>query len=422
VALLESQAVQRVQELVPIRYGRMLVSPFTFYRGAALIMADDLSRVPRSGLEVQLCGDAHLSNFGLFASPERKLVFDLNDFDETHPGPFEWDVKRLAASFEIAAREIGLKERQRRQVVLSTVGTYRTTIREFAGWNNLAVWYAQQEIQTDLAGLAAVHSKITRTEVKRAVRKAFGRDQLETLRALTETVDGQLRFISQPPLMVPARELEDWHRAQLRDWLTQLVNEYGHTLSADRRHLLGQYHFVDIARKVVGVGSVGTRAWVVLLCGLDDQDALILQAKEATASVLEAYTAPSEYASHGERVVEGQRLMQAHGDIMLGWHHFDDNSRPDYYVRQLRDWKGSLDVEHLDTEGLAAYGGYCAWALARAHARGGDRVAIASYLGGKDTFDQAVADFAAAYADKNDRDYAQLAAAARDGKIQTQQA
>jgi uncharacterized protein (DUF2252 family) len=420
VGLLESQSQARVPELVPVRYGRMLVSPFTFYRGAALIMAEDLGAGPRTGLVTQLCGDAHLSNFGVFASPERRLVFDLNDFDETHPGPFEWDVKRLAASLEIAGRNNGFSLKQRRAVVLGATRAYRTTMRDLAAKTNLEVWYAHQAVQPGLPGLRAIRSKQIRRDVRKALDKAYSRDHLGSLRGLTETVAGELRFVSNPPLVVPARELELPVRAvdELSAWLTRLLAEYSQSLPHDRRHLIEQYSFVDIARKVVGVGSVGTRAWIILLRGVDDQDPLILQAKEASASVLEAHTSPSQFRSHGERVVQGQRLMQAYGDVLLGWHHAPRRrNAPHYYVRQLRDWKGSMVVDTFDPEGLGTYAGYCAWTLARAHARSGDRLAIAGYLGSKDGFEQAVADFAASYADLNERDYASLAQAATDRRI-----
>jgi uncharacterized protein (DUF2252 family) len=420
VALLEGQASTRIPELVPVRYGRMLTSPFAFYRGAASIMAEDLSSGPRTSLTTQLCGDAHVSNFGVFASPERRLIFDLNDFDETHPGPFEWDVKRLAASLEIAGRDNGYGRKERRAVVLSAVRAYRTTMRELAAQTNLAVWYAHQAVQPGLPGLRRIRSKQTRRAIRKSFDKAYSRDHLGSLKNLTETVNGHLRFVSNPPLVVPSRELDLPAAAadELQTWMTQLLSEYADTLSRDRRHLVRQYTFVDIARKVVGVGSVGTRAWIVLLRGVDDLDPLILQAKEATSSVLEAYTAPSEFASHGERVVEGQRLMQAYGDVLLGWRYSPRRRRaPHYYIRQLRDWKGSLVLDGLDAEGLAAYAGYCAWTLARAHARAGDRLAIAGYLGSKDGFDQAIADYSASYADRNEADFGLLERAAADGRI-----
>jgi uncharacterized protein (DUF2252 family) len=397
----------------------MLVSPFTFYRGAALIMADDLAQGPRTELITQLSGDAHLSNFGVFASPERRLVFDLNDFDETHPGPFEWDVKRLAASLEIAGRDNGYTGKQRRSVVLSAVNAYRGAMREFAGQSNLVVWYAHQAVQPGLPGLAAVQSQKTRRTVQKTLDEARMRDNLGSLKKLTELADGQLRFVSKPPLVVPARDLplDAEATADLAGWMTDVLHKYSESLQSDRRHLIHQYKFVDLARKVVGVGSVGTRAWIMLLSGIDDQDPMLLQAKEANTSVLEPYTSPTPFSSHGERVVQGQRLMQAYGDVLLGWHYFPNSPRPDYYVRQLRDWKGSIEISTLDPKSLAMYAGYCAWTLARAHARSGDRVAIAAYLGGKDAFDQAIADFSAAYADKNERDFARLENAAAAGQV-----
>jgi uncharacterized protein (DUF2252 family) len=422
VKLLEQQSADRVPELIPIRYGRMLVSPFTFYRGAALIMATDLAQGPRTDLTAQICGDAHLSNFGVFASPERQLVFDLNDFDETHPGPFEWDVKRLAASLEIAGRDNEFSRKKRRQVVLTAVESYRQAMQDFAGQTNLEVWYANLTVQPGMPALSAVQSKATRRSLRADLEKARTRDSLGSLKKLTESVGKELRFVSQPPLIVPARELplDDETSADLAGWMSNVLAEYSQTLPSDRRHLVSQYKFVDIARKVVGVGSVGTRAWVLLMRGIDQGDPLILQAKEATASVLEGYTGGSLFDSHGQRVVEGQRLMQAYGDIMLGWHHFPDSVRPDYYVRQLRDWKGSFDVATLDHQALAIYAKYCAWTLARAHARSGDRVAIAAYIDDKDAFDQAIADFSVAYADKNERDFARLQEAASVGTIAAQ--
>ena len=419
VKLLEQQSADRVPELIPIRYGRMLVSPFTFYRGAALIMASDLSEGPRTDLTAQICGDAHLSNFGVFASPERQLVFDLNDFDETHPGPFEWDVKRLAASLEIAGRDNEFSRKKRRQVVLTAVESYRLAMQDFARQTNLDVWYAHMALQPGMPVLRTLQSKATRNSVKADLEKARTRDSLGSFKKMTESVDGRLRFASQPPLIVPVRELplDEETSADLEGWISKVLAAYSQTLLSDRRHLISQYKFMDIARKVVGVGSVGTRAWVVLMLGIDHGDPLILQAKEATASVLEGFTEASAFESHGQRVVEGQRLMQAYGDILLGWHHFPDSVRPDYYIRQLRDWKGSFDVATLDPQALAVYAKYCAWTLARAHARSGDRVAIAAYIDDKDVFDQAIADFSVAYADKNEQDFARLQEAASAGTI-----
>jgi hypothetical protein len=422
VKLLEQQSADRVPELIPIRYGRMLVSPFTFYRGAALVMATDLAQGPRTGLATQICGDAHLSNFGVFASPERQLVFDLNDFDETHPGPFEWDVKRLAASLEIAGRDNGFSRKKRRQVVLTAVESYRLAMQDFARQTNLDVWYAHTALQPGMPVLDTLQSKATRRSVRADLEKARTRDSLGSFKKMTEFVGGRLRFASQPPLIVPVRDLplDEETSADLEGWIAKVLAAYGRTLLSDRRHLISQYKFMDIARKVVGVGSVGTRAWVVLMLGIDYGDPLILQAKEATASVLEGFTEASPFESHGQRVVEGQRLMQAYGDILLGWHHFPDSVRPDYYIRQLRDWKGSFDVAILDPQALAVYAKYCAWTLARAHARSGDRVAIAAYIDDNDVFDQAIADFSVAYADKNEQDFARLQEAASAGTIPVQ--
>jgi uncharacterized protein (DUF2252 family) len=422
VKLLEQQSADRVPELIPIRYGRMLVSPFTFYRGAALVMATDLAQGPRTGLATQICGDAHLSNFGVFASPERQLVFDLNDFDETHPGPFEWDVKRLAASLEIAGRDNGFSRKKRRQVVLTAVESYRLAMQDFARQTNLDVWYAHTALQPGMPVLDTLQSKATRRSVRADLEKARTRDSLGSFKKRTEFVGGRLRFASQPPLIVPVRDLplDEETSADLEGWIAKVLAAYSRTLLSDRRHLISQYKFMDIARKVVGVGSVGTRAWVVLMLGIDHGDPLILQAKEATASVLEGFTEASPFESHGQRVVEGQRLMQAYGDILLGWHHFPDSVRPDYYIRQLRDWKGSFDVAILDPQALAVYAKYCAWTLARAHARSGDRVAIAAYIDDNDVFDQAIADFSVAYADKNEQDFARLQEAASAGTIPVQ--
>ena len=435
VALLESQAVTRVQDLVPIRYGRMLVSPFTFYRGAALIMASDLSNTPRSGITVQACGDAHLSNFGVFASAERNLVFDLNDFDETLPGPWEWDVKRLAASLAIAGRDRGFTDKERADVVLEAAGAYRTEMAKLATMRDLDVWYARMDIEKvleeigDELGLTSPKgaakgggkglSKI-KARADKALAKAKTRDSMQALDKLTEVVDGETRFVSDPPLLVPIEELvPDMEADQITDTFHGLLRSYRSTLQSDRQHLLSQFRFVNIARKVVGVGSVGTRAWVLLLVGSDGTDPLLLQAKEAQASVLEEFVGTSHYANHGERVVTGQHLMQASSDIFLGWERATglDGVERDFYVRQLRDWKGSADTDVMVPKGMAIYGRLCGWTLARAHARSGDRMAIAAYLGSGKSFDNAIAAFAEAYADQNERDYDALAKAAAEGRI-----
>jgi uncharacterized protein (DUF2252 family) len=422
--LLERQAATRVPELVPIRYGRMLVSPFTFYRGAALIMASDLAATPRSGLNVQCCGDAHLSNFGVYGSPDRRLVFDINDFDETLPGPWEWDVKRLAASMLIAARDNGYGARDQDQIVLATVAQYRQAMREFADMDNLAVWYARLEIEQLLEERADALQPRAVRRTRRALAKAHTRDSMSAFEKLTHVVDGQVKIVDQSPLVVPVDVLvPEGQREEFFEQLRELTRAYRETLEADRRILLEQYRLVDFARKVVGVGSVGTRAWIALFMGRDGSDPLFLQLKEAEASVFEDFLAASEYSNHGQRVVTGQRLMQASSDIFLGWLHVKagTDGRPrDFYGRQLRDWKGSVEIEQMVPEGMTVYGRLCGWTLARAHARTGDRVAIASYLGSGSNFDRAIVEFSKAYADQNDRDYAELADAVKSGAITAQ--
>jgi uncharacterized protein (DUF2252 family) len=431
VSLLERQAASRVPELVPIRYGRMLVSPFTFYRGAALIMASDLASTPRSGLTVQACGDAHLSNFGVFGSAERNLVFDLNDFDETLPGPWEWDLKRLAASLAIAGRERGFTTKERISIVAGTVRAYRTEMAKLSTMRDLDVWYARLDIESVLKemgdqlglgpgkGSAKALSK-AKIRADKALAKAKTRDSMQALSKLTEVVDGELRFVSTPPLLVPIEELlPESESAQFTEGIHELLRSYRVTLQSDRQHLLNQFRFVGIARKVVGVGSVGTRAWVILLVGSDGQDPLLLQAKEAQASVLAEFVGKSEYANEGERVVAGQHLMQASSDIFLGWEQVTgiDGVQRDFYLRQLRDWKGSVDTDQMVPEGMAAYGNLCGWTLARAHARSGDRIAIAAYLGSGASFDNAIASFAESYADQNQLDYDALVKAVADGRV-----
>jgi uncharacterized protein (DUF2252 family) len=423
VELLERQAAARVPELLPIRYGRMLVSPFTFYRGAAAIMADDLSRVPSSGLEVQLCGDAHLLNFGVFGSAERRMMFDINDFDETAPGPFEWDVKRLAASVAIAGRDNGFSESQRRAAVLAVGSEYRTAMIRFATMTNLEVWYSMLDMDVLLERLRPVVRSKTMKKAEANIAKARTKDSHQAYDKLTHLVDGQPRIISDPPLILSLSDVDD---ADERDAVMALIHEifvrYRRTLQKDRRQLLEQFRIVDVARKVVGVGSVGTRAWIVLLLGRDGNDPLFLQAKEALPSVLEPYHHSRRRISNGERVVTGQRLMQASSDIFLGWDSpvGIDGVRRDYYFRQLRDWKGSAQVETLEPRALEIYSRICAHTLARAHARSGDRVAIASYLGAGDRFDTAIVEFAEVYADQNERDHAALAAAEASGRVVTQ--
>jgi uncharacterized protein (DUF2252 family) len=423
VALLEAQSRTRVAELVPVRYGRMLASPFSYYRGAALPMAADLAATPVTGLTVQVCGDAHLSNFGLFASPERKLVFDVNDFDETLPGPWEWDVKRLAASLEVAGRDNGFATADRRTMVTAAVRRYRESMRSFAPMTNLQVWYVQADVDALLQEYGGLIGGRQRKGVEKMAAKAVTRDSMSALDKLTTRVDGRLRFVADAPLIVPLadllheRELSERVELQLRG----MIGNYRRTLSSDRSALLDQYEFVDIARKVVGVGSVGTQCWVILMLGRDPGDALCLQAKEAQQSVLSRYIGRSTYTNQGQRVVAGQRLMQAASDIFLGWDRVTDLDGPrDFYVRQLRDWKLSLPIERMEAHGMRLYGELCGQTLARAHARSGDRIAIAAYLGQSDVFDRAVADFAVAYADQNERDFHALEGAAASGRIKAE--
>ena len=423
VELLERQAASRVPELVPVRYGRMLTSAFSFYRGAALIMAHDLADTPVSGVTTQLCGDAHLSNFGLFGSAERKLVFDLNDFDETLPGPWEWDVKRLAASLAVAGRENGLTRKIRNRIVLTAIAQYRTAMREFAAMGNLDVWYAHLDAEAVQAELATELDATQRKRLAKSLAKAHTRDSMQALEKLTRLDQGERRIVADPPLVVPVADLlPEFERDELTRRLRQLIADYSQSVSSDRRTLIDQYEVVDIARKVVGVGSVGTRAWIILLLGRDGQDPLFLQAKEAPPSVLSAFLGDSQYANQGQRVVAGQRLMQASGDIFLGWQGVEgiDGQHRDFYVRQLRDWKGSAVIETMTPESLGRYGALCGWTLARAHARSGDRIAIAAYLGGSTAFERAVAEFAEAYADQNERDYHALLAAAKSGQVTSQ--
>jgi len=419
VALLEQQAQTRVPELVPIRYGRMLVSPFTFYRGAAYIMAADLAGQPRTGLHTQLCGDAHLSNFGVYAAPDRRLVLSVNDFDETLPGPFEWDVKRLVASFEVAGRDRGFNDKQRSEINLTAARAYREAIREFSAMRNLDVWYARVDVDTLFAKL---QERVTAKQAKRAeanLAKTRAKDSLRAFAKLTQLVDGEPRFVSDPLVVVPMRELSPEGYEQFMEQFHSVLRAYRRTLAGDRRRLLERFEMVDIARKVVGVGSVGTRAWILLMLGRDGDDPLILQAKEAEASVLEPVLGKSEFSNHGQRVVEGQRLMQAASDIMLGWIRVDgiDGVKRDFYLRQLWDAKGSALIDLMEPNLLALYGEICGQTLARGHARSGDAIAIASYLGAGDVFDRALADFAAVYADQNERDYDALKQAAASGRV-----
>ena len=422
VALLEEQARSRVPELVPIRRGRMMVSPFTFYRGAALPMASDLSHTPVSGLAVQACGDAHLSNFGIFGSAERRLVFDVNDFDETTPGPWEWDVKRLATSLEVAGRGNGFGGKDRREIVTAAVASYRQAMRSFAGMTNLDVWYAHADLDDLRAQFDTQLKARQRKMVDKGMAKARTRDSMQEVAKLTHLVDGRPKIIADPPLLVPITDLlpAQMDQAAFEAQIQDLLAKYRRTLETDRRFLLEQYEVADMARKVVGVGSVGTRCWIVLMLGRDESDPLFLQVKEAEESVLSRFAGASKYTNMGQRVVAGQRLMQATSDIFLGWQRTEaglDSKPHDYYIRQLRDWKYSIAIEALIPRGMRIYGELCGWALARAHARSGDRIAIAAYLGGSDVFDQAITSFAAAYADQNERDHQALVDAVASGQI-----
>jgi uncharacterized protein (DUF2252 family) len=418
VDLLEEQAKTRAPDLVPIRHGRMLVSPFTYFRGAALPMASDLACTEDSGIKVQLCGDAHLSNFGIFGSPERHLFFDVNDFDETALGPWEWDVKRLTTSLEVAGRENGFTSKQRKRIVRSAVRSYRETMTELAGMPMLGVWYAHLDMDELLPKFKSLLNPKKTPSVWRAIAKARAHDSHQAFDKLCHVLDGEPRIISDPPLIMPVEEFVEGVAPEVAlEGLHTIIRSYRRTLEADRRHLLEGYRFVHLARKVVGVGSVGTEAWILLL--LDDRGSpLLLQVKEADTSVLEQFTVKSRFSNHGQRVVSGQRLMQAASDIFLGWERFAwKGHQRDYYIRQLRDWKGSADIAGMTAAGMELWGQMCGWTLSRGHARSGDRVAIASYLGKSDVFDRAIADFSVAYADQNELDYRALQEAVANGRL-----
>jgi uncharacterized protein (DUF2252 family) len=420
LALLEEQGKSRLPELLPIRYGRMAASPFGFYRGAPLVMASDLAHTPITGMRTQLCGDAHLQNFGLFATPERNLVFDANDFDETLPGPWEWDLKRLAASVELACREDGFAGSDRRACVLDVVRAYREAMAEFTGLRNLEVWYAHMDAETAMSEYRRLLEPKLLKRKKKAIAKARKRDSVHAFERLTHIVNGERHILNRPPLLVPHRQLLGAAEGdQLEHEMEEMTVRYTGTLAYNRQTLFRQFRFVELARRVVGVGSVGTRCWIALFVGIDSNDPLVLQIKEAQASVLERFAGATAYPNYGERVVKGQRLMQAHGDILLGWTSGtgSDGITRDYYLRQLRDWKGSFPIEEMGPSAMAAYGRMCAWTLARAHARTGDRVAIAAYMGSGQVFDRAVAKFAQAYADQTERDHEALVGAIRAGQI-----
>jgi len=420
VEMLEEQAATRVPELVPIRYGRMGVSPFTFYRGAAYLMAADLERSPRTGLDVQLCGDAHLSNFGAFAAPDRRLVFDVNDFDETLPGPFEWDLKRLVASFAVAGRDLGFPFAARRGVNLAVTRGYREAVLELASLKTLDLWYSRIDAESLMAQFQGTASAKRRKLMGKNLAKTRSKDSLRAFNKLTASVNGEPRIVTDPPLIVPIEDLSDGR--DIEEFARGVIRGYRRTLQGDRKHLLERFRYVHAARNVVGVGSVGTRAWIILLLGRDTEDPLFLQLKQAEASVLEPFLGKSKHANHGQRVVEGQRLMQAASDIMLGWDRITGpgGDKLDFYMRQLWDNKGSAIIDGMKPRELAAYAEICGHTLARAHARSGDAVAIGAYLGSGDAMDQALADFAELYADQNERDYAALREAADSGRVEVQ--
>lgn len=419
VALLEEQARARIAELIPVRYARMLTSEFAFFRGAAAVQAYDVAADPRTGLNVQLCGDAHLSNFGLFATPERRLAFDLNDFDETVCGPFEWDVKRFAASVEIAARGSGYSSKKRQRVLRDALARYRQALHEFARMGALELWYTHLSADVLSAQTTPATTTLERT-AQRIVAKARSRDHLQAFSKLVVEQGGALRFASDPPFLVRLSDMTvDVDHREIEGVLRDVYERYVESLAPDRRVLLQRYTPVDIAHKVVGVGSVGTRAWVVLFMGRDSHDPLLLQIKQALPSVLEQYLPTPQHPHPGERVVAGQRLIQAHSDIFLGWTAREqaDGSRIEFQVRQLRDWKGSVDVDTMTFDAFHAYTLLCAWTLARAHARSGDVHELTDYVGRSDRFDRALAEYARLYADQNARDFEHLRAAAQTGRI-----
>jgi len=420
VALLEEQALTRLPELVPIRYGRMLVTPFTFFRGAAYLMAADLADGARTGLHAQLCGDAHLSNFGIFAAPDRRLVFSINDFDETLPGPFEWDVKRLAASIAVAGRGQGFDDATRHLIVAAAMREYRQAMRRFAEMRNIDVWYTRLDVAGIRRRLGSGASGKQMKRFQTSVAAVRTKDSLRALTKLCQTVDGELRIVGNPPLVTPIEDvLPGAEQQHLENVVQRMIRTYQGTLPHDRLRLLESYRYVHAARKVVGVGSVGARTWILLFVGRDDSDPLFLQFKEAQQSVLEPFLGKSRFGQHGQRVVEGQRMMQAAADVLLGWERIAtiDGERKDFYIRQLWDAKGSPDVESMDASGLEAYGRVCGWTLARAHARSGDRIAIGAYLGRGDAFDRAMTSFAESYADQNERDYRALQGAVASGRV-----
>ncbi len=418
--LLKSQGATRLQELLPLRYERMATSPFSFYRGAALIMASDLSAMPNTGMNVQLCGDAHMANFGAFASPSRRLVFDINDFDETLPGPWEWDIKRLVTSVEICGRDRGFSKKNRRKAVIATARKYRKAMNEFADMNAIDVWYANIDVLNMLRDIQKDIDKKTGKDLAQDLKKAYSKDSTRAVTKLTHVVDGELRVVDMPPLVQSIRSLlPDSEVNALNKQLDESMEKYAQTLSPEHYRLYKQYSIKDAGRKVVGVGSVGTRAWIVVLEGKDVNDHLVLQIKEAEDSVLERFLPKAECEHHGQRIVAGQRMMQTSSDVMLGWvtNKALDGKDHDFYVRQLWDWKTSTDLTTIGEEECKNLGKMCGWTLARAHARSGNRFAISAYLGGGDDFDEAMGDFAEAYADQNEADYARFVQARGNGEL-----
>jgi uncharacterized protein (DUF2252 family) len=406
ISLLDASNRGRTESLVPIRHGRMLASPFAFYRGAPAVMAFDLANTPSSGIIVQLCGDCHISNFGIYASPERELVFDLNDFDETLPGPFEWDVKRTAASIVVAARHAGLSDDDAKAAVRMALRLYREKMHEFATLGHLDTWYSRTNANVLLEMTEKRHRKTAQLQMARVQEK----DRLAAFAKLTEVVDGERRIIHDPPLLFRLEKRD----TDIREWLTELLVAYYESLEDSRKRLLSRYRFVDVAHKVVGVGSVGMRCFITYWEGKDEGDPLFLQVKQANASLLEPYLGRSQYEHPGERVITGQRLMQATHDIFLGYAH---SLHHDYFVRQLYDMKGSANLEIMPAMYLARYAALCGAVLARAHARTGDPAQIAGYIGKTDRFDQAMVEFSLCYAKQNQQDFNDFSKAVKDGLL-----
>ena len=407
--LLLMQEKTRLRELIPIRRERMAASPFSFFRGSAILQAHDLAASPGTCFRVQACGDAHISNFGIFASPERRLVFDINDFDETLPAPFEVDIKRLAASIEICGRQRGFTKEKRTEAVRDAAAFYRKSMAEFSEMGNLEVWYKHLDIESYLRESTLLSDKKQLREIRDTIRKSLSKTSERAVRKLTETVDGKLRIKSNPPLIVPVRDLTK-EQKPLFDFhhdLRKAIDLYRKSLSVDRQILIDQYEPLEVAHKVVGVGSVGRQAWILIMMGRENGDPLVLQIKEAETSVLETYYGASLYSKSGQRVVEGQRSIQTAGDILLGWVRLKmpSGGRKDYYVRQMWDAKGSIDMETISAEGYHGISLACAWVLAHAHAKTGDRHAIAAYLGKGEAFENAMVSYSGAYADQNEADY-----------------